>query len=85
MGTDKRLGKLFIKLANPNNDGVSEWVNVKDTPLGYEELNVTNGSSWSRNKSDLSENYIVEKEYGKSKGRPLLKVRVNGFNTDNDN
>jgi hypothetical protein len=28
---------------------------------------------------NTSNKYIIEKEYGETKGKPLLKIRLNGF------
>jgi len=49
-------------------------------------LNVTNGSSYARGvngddtkDSYLNNKYIVEKEYGEGQGKPLLRMRLNGF------
>lgn len=76
MGTDKRQGKLFEEYANPDKLGKSAWKDVVDMPEKYKELKVTNGSSYSRNKSYLQEKYIVLKEYN---GRKLVKIKLDGF------
>jgi len=75
MGTDKKKGKLFLELAKPDTDGKTGWIDVKNLPEEYKSLYSNNGYSWCRNKSQLNEDYIVEKQY---KGRELAKVRLNG-------
>ena len=75
MGTDKRKGELFLKLANPDNNGETDWIDVQKLPKNYQELYSNNGYSWCRNKSQLNEDFIVEKQYS---GKHLSKVRLNG-------
>ena len=63
MATDIKKGKAFITLANPNSKGISKPVDV-NTITGYNKnLNVSNGSSYSRRTSYLYENYYLIKEY----------------------
>ncbi len=75
MGTDKRKGELFLKLSKPNNDGKTDWIDVKNLPEGFKELYSNNGYSWCRNKSQLNKDFIVEKKYN---GKELKYVRLNG-------
>ena len=76
MGTDITKGQKFVKLAKPDQDGVSEWIDVVNVPAGDEDLKVTNGCSWARNKSWLQEKYNVEKKY---KGKKLTHIKLNGY------
>lgn len=75
MGTDIRKGKLFLELANPDNNGKTNWIDVQNLPDKYQELYSNNGYSWCRNKSQLNKDFIVEKQYS---GKKLSKVRLNG-------
>lgn len=75
MGTDKRKGKLFLELANPDNNGKTNWIDVQNLPDKYQELYSNNGYSWCRKKSQLNKDFIVEKQYS---GKKLSKVRLNG-------
>jgi len=79
MGTDIKKGKKFVELAKPDKEGKSEWIDVVNLPQDYEELKVTNGCSWARNKSWLQEKYNVEKRYN---GKKLTHIKLNGFKND---
>lgn len=70
--------QLFIKLANPDENGVSRWVSVDEFVGEYEKLKIGNGLSWGRDSSTLARKYNIEKE---KKGHKILKIRLNGFNT----
>ncbi len=88
--TDKKKGLKFEKYSKVNNKGTTQWIDVKNiTDEDYKDLNVTNGSSYTRGTSGdgtkisyLDNKYIVEKVYGKSQGTPLLKIRLNGFKNE---
>ena len=85
--TDKAKGIKFEKYSKVNNEGKTEWIDVKNIEdENYKDLNVTNGSSYSRGisgdgkkESYLNNKYIIEKEYGETKGKPIIKIRLNGF------
>jgi len=63
MATDIKKGKEFISLANPNSNGNSLPINVNNIVGKNKNLNVSNGSSYSRRTSYLYENYYLIKEY----------------------
>ena len=63
MGTDQKKARLFIELARPDNKGISKPIDVTTLSDKYEELNVTNGSSYSRKSSQLQEDYYLIKIY----------------------
>jgi len=65
MATDKKLGELFEKLAQPDNKGYSNKIDVTSLTGEYEVLNVTNGSSYTREGSYLDEKYYLKKYYKK--------------------
>jgi len=67
MATDIKKGKAFIKLANPNNNGISKPIDVNNMGEDNKNLNVSNGSSYSRKTSYLYENYNLIKVYEKGK------------------
>ena len=39
---------LFLKLASPDKNGISRWVNVSEFTGEYAELKFGNGASWAR-------------------------------------
>lgn len=65
MGTDQKKSELFVKLAKPDKKGISKPIDVTILTGLYEQLNVTNGSSYSRKKSQLQEDYYLIKTYEK--------------------
>ena len=66
---------MFLELANPDYSGKTDWIDLQNLPEKYKELYSNNGYSWCRNKSQLNEDYIVEKQYD---GKKLSKIRLNG-------
>jgi len=63
MGTDKKKAKKFVELAKPNEQGISDPIDVTNLSGEYEDLNVTNGSSYSRKKSQLQAEFYLKKVY----------------------
>lgn len=43
--------ELFLKLANPDKNGVSRWVYVSEFVGEYADLTFGNGASWARKES----------------------------------
>ena len=78
----KQLTKteLFIKLAQPNENGVSRWVNVNEFVGEYSCLTFGNGASWARKESILAKKYVIEFDKSITKGNGIDRIRLNGFN-----
>jgi len=76
--------ELFIKLANPNKDGISRWVNTTEFINDYSSLELLNGLSWGRKSSSLAKQYILEVDKSITSGNKIDRIRLNGFNTSND-
>lgn len=74
--------ELFIKLANPDKNGFSRWVNVSEFIGEYKDLKLGNGGSWCRQSSSLAKNYIVQFDKSKTSGNSIDAIRLNGFNTE---
>lgn len=72
--------ELFIKLANPDINGVSRWVSVNEFIGVYKELKLGNGGSWCRKESTLAKKYIVEFDKSITSGNGVDRIRLNGFN-----
>ena len=71
-----------MELARPNEDGISEWVDVNQFTGEYVTLRLGNGACWCRKGSALANKYVVEKQRSDvTSGRPTCKIRLNGFNT----
>ena len=45
--------ELFLRLAKPNEQGISRWVNVNEFVGEYKDLKLGNGGSWCRASSPL--------------------------------
>lgn len=72
--------ELFLKLAQPNADGVSRWVSVEEFVGEYAELRFGNGASWARKESNLARRYIIEFDKTKTKGNGIDRIRLVGNN-----
>lgn len=74
---------LFLKLARPDPNGYSRWVDVKEFVGEYKVLQLGNGGSWCRRSSTLAKTYIVEFDKTKTKGNSIDAIRLCGFNKEN--
>lgn len=72
--------ELFIKLAQPNDNGVSRWVCITEFIGEYASLTFGNGASWARKESALAKKYIIEFDKTISSGNGIDRIRLNGFN-----
>ena len=72
--------ELFLKLAKPDENGVSRWVSVSEFVGDYSELKFGNGASWARKESTLAKQYIVVFDKSITPGNGIDRIRVNGFN-----
>lgn len=70
--------ELFLKLANPDENGISRWVLVDEFIGEYAPLKLGNGASWCRKESSIAKAYNVE--FRKNKGNTIDAIRLNGFN-----
>ena len=72
--------ELFIKLAQPNKNGVSRWVSVAEFVGDYACLTFGNGASWARKESTLAKKYIIEFDKSITPGNSIDRIRLNGYN-----
>lgn len=72
--------ELFIKLAQPDENGVSRWVSVSEFVGEYASLTFGNGASWARKESILAKKYVIEFDKSITKGNGIDRIRLNGFN-----
>ncbi len=74
---------LFIKLAQPDKDGFSRWVNVSEFVGAYRDLFFTgNGASWARSDGSLAKKYHLERDRSLTSGVSVDRIRLNGFKND---
>lgn len=72
--------ELFLKLAKPDKNGCSRWVNATEFIGVYKELQLGNGRSWCRDSSSLAKKYLLEFDRSKTKGNSIDAIRLVGFN-----
>lgn len=72
--------ELFIKLAQPDVNGVSRWVSAREFVGEYADLKFGNGASWARKESTLAKRYIIEFDKSITPGNGIDRIRLNGFN-----
>ena len=51
--------KLFEKLSEVNEMGISRWVYVEEFVGDYEKLKIGNGLSWGRDSSSIAKKYNI--------------------------
>lgn len=74
--------KLFLELAQPDENGVSRWVYVTEFTGRYKQLQLGNGGSWCRKSSSLAKKYNVEFDKSLTCGNSIDAIRVNGYNKE---
>lgn len=72
--------ELFIKLAQPDTNGVSRWVYASEFVGEYADLKFGNGASWARKESTLAKRFIIEFDKSITPGNAIDRIRLNGFN-----
>ena len=72
--------ELFIKLAKPDKNGVSRWVDVSEFVGEYACLTFGNGASWARKESTLAKKYLIEFDKSITKGNGIDRIRLAGIN-----
>lgn len=72
--------ELFIKLAQPNENGFSRWVDISEFVGEYACLTFGNGASWARKESTLAKKYIIEFDKSITPGNGIDRIRLNGLN-----
>lgn len=77
---DTTFMELFLKLAQPDKNGVSRWVSVTEFVGEYANLKFGNGASWARKELPLAKKYKVEFDKSVTKGNRIDRIRLNGFN-----
>lgn len=72
--------ELFIKLAKPDKNGISRWVDINEFVGEFSSLTFGNGASWARKESTLAKKYIIEFDKTITSGNGIDRIRLNGFN-----
>lgn len=72
--------ELFLELSEPDVEGKSRWVDIKEFTGKYKDLMLGNGGSWCRKESTLAKKYIVEFDKSITTGNSIDRIRLNGLN-----
>ena len=72
--------ELFIKLAQPDENGVSRWIDIGEFVGEYACLTFGNGASWARKESMLARKYVIEFDKSITPGNGIDRIRLNGLN-----
>ena len=76
--------ELFLKLANPDEFGISRWVNVTEFVGEYSNLKFGNGASWARKESQLAKKYKIQFNKSITAGNSIDAIKLNGYNENGD-
>lgn len=71
---------MFQRLAQPNDNGVSRWVDCSEFVGEFADLKFGNGASWARKESILAKKYVIEFDKSVTPGNSIDRIRLNGFN-----
>lgn len=72
--------ELFLKLAQPDSNGYSRWVQASEFVGEFSELTFGNGASWARKESTLAKKYIIEFDKTQTAGNRIDAIRLAGLN-----
>lgn len=75
---------LFIKLSNPDENGVSRWVSKNEFVNEYASLMFQNGASWCRAESTLAKYFYIEFDKSITPGNNVDRIRLNGYKKEED-
>ena len=70
---------LFVKLSQPDENGVSRWVSKSEFVDEYAPLMFQNGASWCRAESTIARYYYVEFDKSVTPGNGVDRIRLNGY------
>ncbi|RKV12562.1 HNH endonuclease [Helicobacter pylori] len=70
-----------MELAQPDENGVSRWVSVREFVGKYQGLQLGNGGV-GRNNSSLAKEFNLEFDKGQTLGNFIDRIRLNGYNTE---
>jgi hypothetical protein len=81
----KKISKtdLFLKLVNPDSNGITRWVSKEEFSGEYQTLRFNNGADWCRKESKLAKKYNIEFDRSLTNGNGIDRIRLNGFNLNN--
>lgn len=75
---------LFVKLAQPDKNGVTRWVSKTEFVDEYASLMFQNGADWCRAESTIAKYYYVEFDKSITPGNGVDRIRLNGYKKEED-
>lgn len=75
---------LFVKIANPNEEGKSRWVSKTEFVGEFAPLMFQNGADWCRKESTIAKYYVVEFDKSITPGNSVDRIRLNGYKLEED-
>ena len=75
---------LFVKLANPDENGQSRWVSKEEFVGEYSSLMFQNGADWCRKESTIAKYYYIEFDKSITPGNGVDRIRLNGYKKEED-
>lgn len=75
---------LFLKLAKPDENGVSRWVSKEEFIGEYSSLMFKNGADWCRKESTIAQHYNIEFDRSITSGRGIDRIRLAGYKKEED-
>ena len=72
--------ELFLKLAQPDDNGYSRWVHISEFVGEFSPLIFGNGADWARKESTFAKKYIIEFDKSQTPGNRIDAVRLAGLN-----
>ena len=79
---NKSKTKMFIELANPDDDGKSKIITREEWEK-IEELQFDNGGSWCRERSELDNIFVIKKHrYSEADNSKIMAIELCGWNRE---
>lgn len=75
---------LFVKLANPDDEGKSRWVSKNEFVGEYSSLIFQNGADWCRKERAIAQYYYIEFDRKITSGNGIDRIRLNGYKKEED-
>lgn len=75
---------LFLKLAQPDINGVSRWVSKNEFVGEYSSLMFQNGADWCRKESTIAKYFYIEFDKSITPGNGVDRIRLNGYKKEED-
>lgn len=75
---------LFVRLSNPNAQGISRWVDKEEFVGDFAPLMFQNGADWCRAESSIAKYYYIEFDKDQTPGNKVDRIRLNGYKPEEE-